>query len=79
MDIMIQNFNRAISGSNNSFSSLEGAFNGKSILQNYIRARLTNRQTIRILLDQEQYEREKAAIAQQIADETISIVRSVFK
>ena len=36
---------------------------GDSMLENYIRARLTNRATLRLLLDAEELDREESAIA----------------
>lgn len=63
---------------NHHHSFLEDAFNGNSLLQNFIKARLTNRQTVRLLLDQEQLEAQKNAIASEIADRTVKVLRSVF-
>lgn len=70
---MIINYNKA----HNSDSKLLNAFNGKSMLQNYICARLTNSETVRLLLYQDQFEAEKQAIANQIIDIAVNTLKSI--
>ena len=78
MDIIVKSYNAALNH-NNYISPIARGYQGNSMLQNYIAARLTNRQTIRILLEQEHLEQEENAIAAQIADRIIKTVESAFK
>lgn len=68
MNIIIKNINEAHGHANN---KLLNAFNGKSALENYIVARLTNRETVRLLLDEQQLEQEKQAIADEIVEKVV--------
>ena len=72
MDIVIKRYNTA----HNSDSKLLNAFNGSGLLQNYVAARLTNNQTIRLLLYQDQLEEEEQAIAEQIAKKVIDTIQA---
>lgn len=73
MDIVIQRFNEA----HNSSSKLLNAVNGKGMLQNYIAAKLTNSETVRLLLYQDQLEQEKQAIANQILAIAVNTLKSI--
>ena len=75
MNIIVQRLNAAHSLNNGYKSPIADTFNGKGLLENYIRARLTNRQTIRLLLQQEQLQAEENAIAEEIAEKVISIFK----
>lgn len=60
--------------------SFISAYNGKSnMIEAYIRARLTNRATVRILLDQDYYEEEKRAIAEDVKNEVVRTLRTITK
>ena len=60
-------------------SSFLSSVNGGSSLETYIRARLTNRATTRILLDEQYYEQEKAAIAEDVKNAVVQSLRSITK
>lgn len=75
MDIIVQRLNAAHSLNKGYKSPIAETFNGKGLLENFIRARLTNRQTIRLLLQQEQLQAEENAIAEEIAEKVVSIFK----
>ena len=75
MNIQVQRINQAHSFNNDYRSPIADTYNGKSLLENYIRARLTNRKTIRLLLDQNQLQEEQQAIAEEIADRVMAIFK----
>ena len=58
MDIDVYRINAAHGLFNNYRSPVADTFNGNGLLENYIRAKLTNRKTIRFLLDQDQLQEE---------------------
>lgn len=60
--------------------SFVAAYSGNgNMLEAYIRARLTNSATVRILLDQDYYEEEKRAIAEDIKQEVVRTLRTITK
>ena len=75
MNIDIQRINDAHNLYKNYKSPLTNTFNGKSLLQNFIVAKLTQRQTIRLLLDKEQLQAQENAIAEEIADKVMAIFK----
>ena len=77
MDMITQRINRAHNTSNTYRSPIADTYNGNTLLQNYIKARLTNRQTIRLLLDQNQLQSIQEALAEEIAQRTIDTIRSL--
>lgn len=74
MDIIVKRINEAHGHADN---KLLNAFNGKSALENYIAARLTNSETVRLLLYQEQLEQEEQAIAKDIIKIVNDLVNSI--
>ena len=75
MNIDIQRINDAHNLYKNYSSPLANTFNGKSLLQNFIVAKLTQRQTVRLLLDKEQLQAQENAIAEEIADKVMAIFK----
>ncbi len=75
MNMIIQRFNQAHSAGNGYRSPIADTFSNQSMIERYIKARLTNRQTTRILLDQEYFHEEQKAIAEDIA----KMVLEIFK
>lgn len=73
MDIDVYRINAAHGLFNNYRSPVADTFNGNGLLENYIRAKLTNRKTIRLLLDQDQLQEEQNAIAEEIAKKVVAI------
>ena len=73
--LVIKRINEAHGHSDN---KLLNAFNGKSALENYIVARLTNQNTIRLLLYEDQLEQEEQAIANEIIDKAIKTLNSLL-
>lgn len=74
MDIIVKRINEAHGHGNH---KLLNAFNGKSALENYIAARLTNSETVRLLLYQEQLEQEEQAIANDIIKIVLDTINSI--
>lgn len=56
-------------------SPIAETYNGNGLLENFIRAKLTQRQTIRLLLDQDQLQEQENAIAKEIADKVMAIFK----
>lgn len=73
MNIIVKRINEA----HNADSKLLNAFNGKSMLQNYIAARYSVSNTVRLLLYQDQFEEQKQAIANQIIDIAVNTLKSI--
>lgn len=74
MNIIVNRINEAHGHADN---KLLNAFNGKSALENYIAARLTNSETVRLLLYQEQLQQEEQAIANDIVKIVIDTINSI--
>ena len=75
MNIDIQRINEAHGLYNNYKSPLADTFNGNTLLQNYVKAKLTQRKTVRLLLDKEQLQAQEDAIAQEIANKVTAIFK----
>ena len=73
MNLDIQRINTAHNLTNSYKSHIAETYNGNGLLENFIRAKLTQRQTIRLLLDQEQLQEQENAIAKEIADKVMAI------
>ena len=74
MDIIVNRINEAHGHENH---KLLNTVNGKSALENYIAARLTNSETVRLLLYQEQLEQEEQAIANDIVKIVLDTINSI--
>ena len=73
MNIDVYRINAAHELFNNYRSPIADTFNGNGILENYIKAKLTNRKTVRLLLDQDQLQDEQNAIAEEISKKVVAI------
>lgn len=77
MNIDLQRINAAHGLTNGYKSPIAETYNGNGLLKNFIRAKLTQRQTIRLLLDSEQLQAQEDAIAEEIAQRTIDLISSL--
>ena len=75
MNIEVQRLNAAHSFNKSYISPITETFNGNGMLENYIRAKLTSKNTIRLLLDQDLLHEEQNAIAEEIAKKVIAIFK----
>ena len=75
MNITIQRINQAHNTDNGYRSPIADTYSSQSMIERYIKARLTNRQTIRILMDQDYLQEEQKAIAQDIAKSVLEIFK----
>ena len=73
--MIIQRINQAHNTNNGYRSPIADTFSNQSMIERYIRARLTNRQTTRILLDQNYLQQQETAIAEDIAKKVLEIFK----